>query len=663
MNIRRRLQHLLARALAAISPKPDNRAANEIAAGVIARAAERERFADFRAAYLERCSELIEAKQMGGSGPWLSMEAREAISTGDVTAKKLKEASDPMHLIEAGPQFAAGAFGDIDLALQNVAWVREINLSWLEFSRWGIQQIILISRLYYIKNPIIRRLIDISSTYVFGRGVEVSTDDEDANAVLKDFFDRNKKTLGQIALVELEKRKYYDGNLFWIFFQDAENTGETNTRTIDATEISDIICDPNDADTPWYYRRGWDQRVFDTTTGATRLDHMDAYYPALGYVPDDQPVTIAGRPVNWSTPVLHRKCGGVAKWHFGCPIIYPALDWAKSAKDYLTNCATIARALSQFAMTLTTKGGQQAIMGAKMQLGTTVGPGTQLYDTNPPTTAGGIFASGPGTSLEAFKTTGAGQDPEKVRQMKLQCCMVVGVPETFLADVSTGNLATATTLDRPTELNFAEKQEAWREDLTTIAQYVLLNSLNASGGKLREAVAEKRGHAVAPKSVVVMERARRMSADGKRMEYVKEDAPGKNAPIQITVTFPAIREGDTPAMVKAIVEAMTLDNKGGQIVGIDAKVGVGLLYEQLDVEDSKTILVAQYPPDEYDPDRTTEPLPAPIQKAMPDPGGAPQLPDGKDPAPPQQKAQESLGRLAAKLTDIGERMLSNGNNQ
>jgi transketolase len=52
--------------------------------------------------------------------------------------------------------------------------------------------------------------------------------------------------------------------------------------------------------------------------------------------------------------------------------------------------------------------------------------------------------------------------------------MVCGVPETFLADVSTGNLATATTLDRPTELVFMEKQEAWREDLTIIANGLMV---------------------------------------------------------------------------------------------------------------------------------------------------------------------------------------------
>ena len=164
------------------------------------------REAQYRADYVERAMELVEAKAMTGAGPWLVAESRASAAQGETRIR------------ESNPITSQGAFGDIELALQNVEWRREINLSWLEFSRWGIQQIILISRLYYIKNPFIRRLIDICAIYVFGRGVEVSSDDDAANEVLKQFFEANKTTLGQIALVELEKRKYYDGNLFFAFF-------------------------------------------------------------------------------------------------------------------------------------------------------------------------------------------------------------------------------------------------------------------------------------------------------------------------------------------------------------------------------------------------------------------------------------------------------------
>ena len=84
--------------------------------------------------------------------------------------------SGGVKLRETSPLLSAGATGDIELALQNVEWRREINLSWLEFSRWGIQQLILISRLQYIKHPWIQRGINVAANYVFGRGVEVKAE-------------------------------------------------------------------------------------------------------------------------------------------------------------------------------------------------------------------------------------------------------------------------------------------------------------------------------------------------------------------------------------------------------------------------------------------------------------------------------------------------------
>lgn len=610
-----------------------------------------------RAEAIEFISELSEAQQMRGSGPW-GMDSGE----GPVS-KQLKtvihEAMRPWAGREAGgPAMASGAYGDIDLALQNVEWRREVNLSWLEFSRWGIQQIILISRLYWLKNPIIRRLINISSVYVFGRGVEVSSPDEDANDVLKDFFERNKKVLGQIALVELEKAKYTDGNLFFAFFSDKENSGQVDIRAIEALEIQDIVNDPEDSDTPWYYLREWSQRNFDPQTGTTSTAVMHAWYPALGYDPPSKPQTMREYPVNWDTPVYHRKCGAVGKWSFGCPIIYPALDWAKASKRYLEACASVKAALSQIAMTLTTKGGQQALAGAKQQLGTTVGPAGSLWDTNPPGTAS-LFASGPGTVLSAFQSRGAGGDPEEVRRFLLMCCMVVGVPETFLGDVSTGNLATATTLDRPTELVFLEKQEAWREDLVAIAQYVLSVSNKAPNGKFRAALNMRK---VQPGDVWIHESSRKQRKDG-RWEYI--EAPKKGAvsgkqSIEVKCTFPAIREGDIPALIGAVVQAMTLANRGGQIVGIDEKEGVKKLYEYLGIEKGDEIAEAQYPDKEYDPDRTKEILPAPIQRVVPGPGGTPQIQPGQpqpqlaEPTPPMPAPKGK----AAKATEAGVRRLA-----
>lgn len=605
----------------------------------------------YKAEHMQRIAELVEARNMGGTGPWLVAEAREKVGKPGVKGHVLREAN---------PILSQGAYGDIDLAMQNVEWRREINLSWLEFSRWGIQQIILVSRLYYIKNPIIRRLIDVSSCYVFGRGFEVSSPDEDANDVLKDFLERNQRTLGQIALTTLERAKYTDGNLFFALFADKADKGLVNIRTIDPTEIQDIIYDPDDSETPWYYHRSWNIRRVDERTGAVSQVQDDCWYPALEYEPSYEPDKIQEYRVEWGTRIHHRKCGTVSKWSFGCPLIFPALDWAREARRYLEACASVMAALSQIAYKITTKGGQQAMSGIKQQMETTVSVGSNLFDTNPPAVAGATMAMGPGTSVEAMRSNGAAQDPEKVRQYKLMCCMTVGVPETFLADVSTGNLATATTLDRPTELVFLERQEAWREDLVIIAKYVLKVSGNATNGKLREAF--KRRAISDIKGIEYHEVARTIQPDG-RMGYVeakKNSVPriGKSPSIEVKATFPSIREGDIPELVAATIQAMTLGGSTG-VTGIDEKQGVKMLYELLGVEDGDELAEEMYPDGEYDPNRENQKQKAmeqaqAIAQSQPAPGqpapGGDQGGDQPAPAAPEPDSWDAAESAPAKLS-------------
>jgi hypothetical protein len=95
----------------------------------------------------------------------------------------------------------------------------------------------------------------------------------------------------------------------------------------------------------------------------------------------------------------------------------------------------------------------------------------------------------------------------------------MGLPETFYGDVSTGNLATASSLDRPTELKFIDRQALWAEAYQVILGWVIQ--------RRRGAVTD-----IATK-----------------------------APPRITVTFPPILEHDVQKKIGAIIAAATLDGK------------------------------------------------------------------------------------------------------
>ena len=582
------------------------------------------------------------------------------VKRGQPISKQLREATAVTQLIESTPFLSQGSTGDIELALQNVAWRREVNFSLIEFSRWGITQIILVTRLYWLKNPIVRRLIDVGAVYVFGLGFEVSSPDEKLNGLIQAFLKRNAKSIGQVALTELHKAKWTDGNIFWVLKVDSADTGEVDLRTIDPLEVMDIISDPEDPNVPWYYRRSWSERIVDMGTGNTTNQPKEAYYPALGYEPANKPDTIGALPVMWDQPIYHRKCGMVKGWKFGCPLAYPMLDWAKEERRYLEACASNAQARAQFALTLTTKGGQQALEGVKGQMQTTVGPAAPIWDTNPPAVAGATFASGPGTKIESFDQ-GGGLDPEGCRQYKLMCCMVRGVPETFLADVSTGNLATATTLDRPTELVFKAEQEEWREDLVLLTIAAMKASMGAPGGKLRES------YGAAVPEVRIVEMARRRMPNG---SWVYEASKKKDPKeLEVKCTFPAIREGDQKELMESLVMSATLGNKGGQYIGIDEKQFVIRAYELAGFDNGSELAEEQYPTKEYDPDRTKEVLPPPIPKIQPNPGGHPQVaanqpqPDPGTTPPVTKKNVESLITGMYRLKDaLGTVELETGKN-
>jgi hypothetical protein len=198
----------------------------------------------------------------------------------------------------------------------------------------------------------------------------------------------------------------------------------------------------------------------------------------------------------------------------------------------------------------------------------------------------------------------------------MMACSAIGLPETMLlGDATTGSLATAVSLDRPTELKFTQRQALWREDLKLICGYALQRSANAPKGRLREARAATKA----------------------KQPDVKTAADGPEA---VKVTFPAVLEHDITARVAAIAEAMTLN--GFEPTGIDLRVGCKLLLEELGVEDAQTVIEAMFPEDEYDElvDRT--PLmkaenEAAIEQAKNPPKPGMEGPGGEPPLAPQPR--------------------------
>lgn len=412
------------------------------------------------------------------------------------------------------------SLAQLELQLEDEGWRQMAGGGEHEFSPSGLRKIMQLSRLMFLKNPLINRAVTIQAMYVWGRGVTITGETPKVQATIDEFWNdpRNQAELtGHQARTMKEQDLQVLGNLFFALVDDM-STGAVVVRSIRPEEIEEIICNPEDAKSPWAYKRQWTQKRLNGT-----LETRTAYYPALGVSEQGQAALQAqfGEQLQ-ATPVLHVRVGGLSDMRMGVPEVYQAIDWARAYKSFLEDWASLNRSLAKFAWSMNVPGGQKGVTAAKARLGTTVGSGSSLAETNPPSTAGATFI-GSGVEPKPIKTAGATTSAEEGRRILLMVAAATGKPETFFGDVSTGNLATAKTLDRPTELQFCDRQELWKGVLQTILGYVVDRSSKAANGRLRDA------------------------------------DPNTKAGIQ--VVFPPILSHDINQQVAGIVSAATLDGK------------------------------------------------------------------------------------------------------
>lgn len=459
----------------------------------------------------------------------------------------------------------------LEMALESVDWRLLTMQADQEFSRQGLRDITEFSRIMHLKNPLVRRGVDTKRLYVFGQGYNVKAADEDIDAALTAFYrdpDNQVELTSHQAQGMKETELQTDGNLFFVFFTN-RTTGRVRLRSIPFDEVDDVVCDPDDAKRPWFYRRQWTQMNVDGSQQS-----MTAYYPDWRYSPISQPATFRDVPVRWETPVFHVRVGGFSNWRFGVSEVYAAIDWAKAYKEFLEDWASIVRSYRRFAFQLTTPGGKSGIAAAKAKLGT--GVTSTSGETNPAPVVGSTFISGEGVNLQPVRTSGATVGADDGRRLLLMVAAATGLPETFFGDASVGTLATAKSLDRPTELMMRDRQTLWGDVLGQIHDYVLLQQVKAPQGALRGL------------GTVAVE-----LEDGRRVEAVRwsEDV---NA--HVAIDWPPLIEHDVTAAVAAISQAATLN--GQTLAGtINLETVSRLLLTALGVQDVDQIL-AQMADDE-----------------------------------------------------------------
>jgi hypothetical protein len=399
-------------------------------------------------------------RQAQSNGPSASERAlREELAISRANMELLAET-----LAGAGPM--AGLY---ELAAEGIGWQSLGADSTGYLTDAELRRARQLSRFAYLRDPLINRAVNIQSSYVFGQGLSVKARDEAVDAIVQAFWSdpaNQAEMTSHQARLQKEVDLQVLGELFFVFFVAADGT--TKIRTINPDEITEIVCNPEDSKDPWWYKRVWSQRdVNGQTTQRT------AFYPDWGKPADVPAPTSAAGSLTAATEysIYHVKVGGLGDMQRGVPETYQALPWAKAYTSFLEDRATVARSLATFAWLGKTPGGSKAIAAAKTMFGSTLG--NTSGETNPAPTKGSVVIAPSAGSFDPIRTAGATINPDEGRRYLLQVCAAMGLPETFMGDASVGSLATAQSLDRPTELKFSDRRTLWIDVLQAMLSFVL----------------------------------------------------------------------------------------------------------------------------------------------------------------------------------------------
>lgn len=405
-------------------------------------------------------------------------------ATEDTVTLTAAQVADLEFLIERLEESAV----DAQLAAEDRGWMSLTEFDGTEIDRSKIRDVAKLARVMAIHDPLIRRAVNLRIAYVWGSGVTISAANpdeggQDVNAVVQAFLDDQAVTFsGAQACEERERSLHTDGNVYLCLPTDPLH-GRVQVRTIPDAQVVDVVTDPEDAETPWLYKRSWTQTgvqpARDRATGAltsiTTRRTVTAWYPALGYRPASKVRTLDGHRIEWDKPVLHVRVNRPAGSKWGTPDLTAALPWAQGYRDFLLDWAKLVKALSRFAFRATAKNRAGA---------------TQVRDkieASPAGAVGGTVITPEGHTFEAIGKTGATIDSGSGKPLAAMVSSATDVPVTMLTGDPgvTGARATAETLDKPFELVVRMRRDLNASVIEAVLNHVIDSAIEAPRGPLR----------------------------------------------------------------------------------------------------------------------------------------------------------------------------------
>ena len=305
----------------------------------------------------------------------------------------------------------------------------------------------------YNANPLAFAIIEITTSFVLGKGVTLAASDPTVQRVLLDFWndpDNHMETRVYSLCTELSLY----GEQFIRYYVNRMN-GRVKIRQIDPSIIDEIETDPDDIETVLRF-------------------HKRAVGPSATIPGNPAPVTIRDQPSfegEWfqaGTEVVQFCINKVSNAKRGKSDLATLLPWLRRYKDWLTDRVRINKYKGAFLWDVRLQGAdKKAIDRKKMEY---------AYPPEP----GSVIIHNEAELWSAVKPEiNANEAAEDGRALKLMLAVGAQLPEHFLSDGANGNRATATEMGLPTFLKFQRRQHILRALLRTLLDRVLLEARKA----------------------------------------------------------------------------------------------------------------------------------------------------------------------------------------
>ena len=430
--------------------------------------------------------------------------------------------SDDQHLAKLVEESGGSGAGTVGTRLNRYQQLLSYDVSKNNISSGQLKRLIDLCWQMYDYDPLIRQGVDSRALYTFGQGITVGCRRKGPwgkqLARIVDSFWRDpcnfRRFTSTSALISLDVQLQLEGNVPLFIWREGEML---QVRPLKTVWLESFVQSDYNGNTPSAKTVGYilnlegDSAIYGGGLNDTQYismhgrqmgrTHTRVAYADIDADPEELEGLVGDIPIDYNGRIAHIKAWGRPWSGLGTTPILPALDPAQRYGGFLEDWSVVQGLFRTFVLSIASKGGNKGVQDIAKKFrdsnfSNSYNPALSSSDYNETNKSGsplahtvytGLLGNGQaGTRIEAIKTAGATEGPEKARELKLMLCSAFGLPETMFGDAKVGNHATSHVLERTVDLRAQANQTLWADFIESILKYVIRDSIY--GGQADDSV-------------------------------------------------------------------------------------------------------------------------------------------------------------------------------